>query len=178
MERHDSLSADHRVESRSKVARFMSWNGMYSYTPSSPMVSNKKRRAGRRLCRRSCAPIHPSERVSLLSLVFAPAEASGLRFLDWTSAPDDISCIDALDRIARVACQFLRWLGRFPEAPFHDAIASCNWSMISSAIARDAVAAGLGALSTCKARSWRPKQKSCTSSPVGDNACARTPAPP
>jgi hypothetical protein len=48
----------------------------------------------------------------------------------------------------------------------------------SSAIDSEAVAAGLGALSTCTAPGRSRKTKSCTSDPSGAMAWARTPAPP
>src|ERR1019366_1856744 len=49
---------------------------------------------------------------------------------------------------------------------------------ISAPIASDAVAAGLGALSTCSALGRAMILKSCTISPLGTIACARTPEPP
>src|SRR5258707_708295 len=49
---------------------------------------------------------------------------------------------------------------------------------MASPMASEAVAAGLGAFRTCKARRRFTKQKSCTNWPSGDIACARTPAPP
>ena len=51
-------------------------------------------------------------------------------------------------------------------------------STISAPMASDAVAAGLGALSTCRALGRAIRRKSCTSSPSGAMACARTPLPP
>ncbi len=49
---------------------------------------------------------------------------------------------------------------------------------ISSPMASDAVAPGLGALSTCSASGRAISRKSCSSSPPGAIACARTPEPP
>ena len=51
-------------------------------------------------------------------------------------------------------------------------------STISAPMASDAVAAGLGALSTWSALGRAIRWKSCTSSPSGAMACARTPLPP
>jgi putative ABC transport system permease protein len=49
---------------------------------------------------------------------------------------------------------------------------------ISAPMASDAVAAGLGALRTCRALGRAMKRKSCTRSPSGAMAWARTPEPP
>src|SRR5262249_273346 len=49
---------------------------------------------------------------------------------------------------------------------------------ISAPIASDAVAAGLGALSTCSALGRAINWKSCTISPSGVITCERTPLPP
>src|ERR1022692_3997335 len=49
---------------------------------------------------------------------------------------------------------------------------------ISSPIASDAVAPGLGAFRTCTALACSTKWKSCTNSPCGVMAWARTPVPP
>lgn len=65
----------------------------------------------------------------------------------------------------------------FDQGGAHPAAAAARVTT-SSAIDSDAVAAGLGALSTCTAPGRSRNTKSCTRVPSGAMAWARTPAPP
>src|SRR2546425_392255 len=59
----------------------------------------------------------------------------------------------------------------------HERLTASTRSAITSAIARHAVAAGEGALRTCRIPSSSEKTKSSISRPSPDTAWARTPAP-